>query len=336
MPAPEVMNEFDRLPEPFQQSYDGETRYPLLFFHPTASWWAGLIATLVVIGAGGAFFVWFDHPGNNIAPGGPVGLGYAIVGTFFFILAAVMYTLRRRARKRGIGQLHAALNWHVFFALIGVALLLMHSFGNFNPISGTYAFLGLLALSISGLIGRTLDRVLPRMIAKEVNTVLTMQGDDRIESVSQKLQAIVVHNTQALQGFPTNALQPSPVSPAKNMRQTSPLPVVARPSGPGVPWDLAYISLEPTQQELDHDAPHYRFIPDKKSSLTRPETLMPGTGDPLTEMSEMQQALRREQMYRYIIRYWRVFHICLAFVTVGLVIWHILFAMTLLFPRLFR
>jgi hypothetical protein len=336
MPAHDVLNDFDHTLAVVKTANQGEKRYPLLFFYPAGSWWAGLIFTLVVIGAGDLFFVWYDHPGNNVAPGGLVGLCYACAGTLFFILAAVMYSLRRRARKRSTGQLHAALNWHVFFAVIGVALLLMHSFGNFNPISGTFALLGLVALSVSGLVGRMLDRLLPRMIAQEVNKVLTVQGDDRIASVSQKLEAIVVHDTQALQGFPKNTLQPSRFPPAKDSRQASSLPDIAEPSGPGVPWDLAYISLEPTQQELDHDAPHYRFIPDKKSALTRPETLMPGTNDHLAAMYEMQQALHREQIYRYIIRYWRVFHICLAFVTVGLVSWHIIFAMTLLLPGLFR
>jgi hypothetical protein len=337
MPAPDALHDFDQSPEPLKTNRQGEKRYPLLYFYPTVSWWAGLIVLCLIIGASGIFFVWYDHPGNNIAPGDPVGLGYAFAGTFFFLLAAIMYSLRRRARKRSVGQLHAALNWHVFFAVIGVALLFMHSFGNFNPISGTYAFMGLLALSISGLVGRMLDRVLPRLIAKEVNKVLTAQGDDRIELVSQKLQSIVVHNTQELQGFPTQALQlVSPPSQPDYSRQTRSLSVIAEPSKPDVPWDLAYISLERTQQELDHDAPHYRFIPDKKSPLTRPEMLMPGTNNPLIEIREMQQALRREQRYRYIIRYWRIFHICLVFVTIGLVIWHIIFATMLLLPGLFH
>ncbi len=337
MPGPDLLDSLKFVPQRSKTRGKGEKQYPLLFFHPARSWWAGLIVTLLLIGMGGVFFVGFDHPGNNIAPGGPAGLGYAFAGTFFFLLAAIMYSLRRRARKRSPGQLHAALNWHVYFAVIGVALLFMHSFGNFNPISGTYALLGLVALSMSGFVGKILDRVLPRMMAKEVNKALTAQGDDRIETVSQKLQAIVVHNTQAMHGFPTGALQPMPAPPPPLIaRQAHTLPVIAEPARPGVPWDLAYISLEPTQQELDHDAPHYRLIPDKKSPLSRPEALMSGAQDPMNEMQDIQQSLQREQLYRYIIRYWRVFHICLAVVSIGLIIWHIIFATTLLMPWLFR
>jgi hypothetical protein len=42
----------------------------------------------------------------------------------------------------------------------------------------------------------------------------------------------------------------------------------------------------------------------------------------------------REQFYRRIIRYWRILHILLSFITVGLVIWHITFALILLLPGL--
>jgi hypothetical protein len=101
-------------------------------------------------------------------------------------------------------------------------------------------------------------------------------------------------------------------------------------------WDLAYISLEPTQQELDQIASYYRFIPDKKSALNRPGALMPGAEEHLSEIEDMQLAMRREQFYRNIIRYWRALHIFLAFITIGLVTWHIIFATTILWPRFFH
>ena len=43
-------------------------------------------------------------------------------------------------------------------------LLFMHSFGNFNPRSGTFALYGMIALVISGFVGRLLDRLMPRLI----------------------------------------------------------------------------------------------------------------------------------------------------------------------------
>ncbi len=337
MPVPDFpYNEYEHSQMPVSRKLRGEKGYSWLFLYPTRSGCAGLIVTSFVIAIGGAFYLWYDHAGNDTTPDGTVGLVYALIGTGFFILAAILYSLHRRSHRRSTGQLHAALNWHVFLALIGLALLFMHSFGHFAAISGTYALYGLIVLVISGVIGRMLDRVMPWLIAKEVDKALTAQGDDRVEVVSQKLQAIVVHNTQKLRGFqisptqsmsaPATAQPPTPVG----------LPVIANKQSLHVPWDLAYISLEPTQQELDWNAPRYRFIPDKKSTLNQPGTLMPGTDEQVAELQAIHHAMQREQLYRYIIRYWRVLHICLAFISIGLVTWHIIFACTLLFPQFFH
>jgi hypothetical protein len=48
----------------------------------------------------------------------------------------------------------------------------------------------------------------------------------------------------------------------------------------------------------------------------------------------MQHAMQRELFYRYVIRYWRVFHVSLALLTVGLMLWHIVYALQLLLPTL--
>jgi len=273
--------------------------------------------------------------GDNTFPGGMMGLGFAIPGTFFLLLATVLYAIRRRSRKKVVGQLHAALNWHMFFALIGLALLFMHALGHFALISGTFALYGMIALTVSGLIGRLLDRVVPRLIAGEVARVLNAQGDDRIEAISQKLQAIVLHNNQKLHGFALPSAEPSLVYTPSQLPTPTKVSMAPRGMTLHAPWDLAYISLEPTQQELDRSAPHHRFIPDKKSVLHRPETFMPGAEEQLAALDGVNAALRREQVYRYIIRYWRIVHIVLAFVTIGLVIWHLIFAMMILFPGLF-
>ena len=317
-------------------SWRNEKGYPWLFLHVRRTWCAGLVVTLVVIAISGAFYLWYSQSGNDTSPDSTAGLGYAVIGTIFFILAALLYSLRRRSRRRAIGHLNVALNWHVFFAVMGLVVLFMHSFGHFEAISGTYALLGMVILTISGLVGRALDHFLPRLIAGEVDKVLTLQGEDRIEVVSQNLQAIVVYNAQEMRGFrvedplqagvPTASPVPTPGSPLSATNGQS----------LGTPWDLAYISLEATQQELDRAAPRHRFIPDKKSALARPGALMPGAEEQISELQDMHQAMQREQFYRYLIRYWRVLHIILAFITIGLITWHIIFALNLILPRVFH
>lgn len=313
----------------------GETGYPWLFFSIRRSWVIGFIVALLVIGLGGAFYVWYNQPGNDTAPDSLVGLSYATLGTVFLVLAAVLYGVRRRLRRRAIGQLHASLNWHMFFAIIGLALLLMHSFGQFKQISGTYALFGMIALTVSGLVGRVLDRFMPRLIAGEVAKVLTVQGEDRVVTISQKLQAIVIDNTEEKSyGFTLNA----PGSAA--------MPVPKQDPGPNgsslittkltTPWDLAYVSLEPIQQELDRDAPRPHLVADKKSTFPHSGAAMHGAQEQITALQDVHRAMQREQFYRYIIHYWRVFHIALALLTIGLVIWHLIFAAQLLLPRIFQ
>ncbi len=311
-----------------------ETGYPWLFFYVKRTWVKSFALFCLLAGLSAVFYLWYDQPANNTLPDGPVALVFAVAGTVCFTLAGLMYTLRRRLRKRAIGQLNASLNWHVFFALLGVVFILIHSFGNFNPISGTYALIGLIALALSGLVGRALDRLLPRLITGKVNKVLTRQGDDRIASVSQKLQSIVVHNTQKkLRGFNVNASAPSPgqaQSHSTKAHATARATITLHS-----PQDLAYISLEATQQELDLDAPHYRFIPDKRSTLSRPGALIPGAQEHMATLDELHVSLQQEQLYRSIIRIWRMLHICLALITLGLIIWHIIFAMHIMFPAVF-
>lgn len=302
-----------------------------------------ILITLLLLVGGAAFYAWYSHNSQDTSPDSVAGYGFAIAGTLFIILAAVLYSRRRRLHKnRVVGQLHASLRWHVCFAIVGLEFLFLHSFGNFNPRSGTYALYGMIALAISGFIGRLLDRLLPRMIAGEAHKALTAQGEDRVEFISQKLQAIVMHNTANIQGFepasPTNAQQTPRRSTSLVSLSGGPLsnhfPFEYKNQPLHTPWDLAYISLEATPQELSREAGQYRFVPDRKSELAQPGALMPGAQEHISGLREVERAMQREQFYRYMIRYWRRFHVLLVLVTLGLTLWHLIYAAELLLPAL--
>jgi len=302
-----------------------------------------IIITLLLLVGGAAFYAWYSRNGQDASPDSLPGFGFAIAGTLFIILAAVLYSRRRRLRKnRVVGQLHASLQWHVCFAIVGLEFLFLHSFGNFNPRSGTYALYGMIALAISGFIGRLLDRLLPRKIAGEAHKALTAQGEDRVESISQQLQAIVMHNTTNIQGFAPASLTGAEHAPQRSGSLVSlsggPLsnhfPFEYKNQPLHTPWDLAYISLEATPQELSREAGQYRFVPDRKSELVRPGALMPGAQEHISELREVERAMQREQFYRYMIRYWRRFHVLLVPVTLGLTLWHLIYAAELLLPVL--
>src|SRR2546430_3670543 len=149
------------------------------------------------VGVGVVFFVWYIQHSHDASPDSITGYTYAIIGTLFLLLAAVLYSLKRHShKKRTVGQLHRSLNWHICFGVLGLVFLFLHSFGNFNPRTGTYALYGMIALAVSGIVGRFLDRLVPRLIAGEVHKGLTVKGDDRIETISQKLSANVGYHSQ--------------------------------------------------------------------------------------------------------------------------------------------
>ena len=317
---------------------EGETGYSWLHFSPGMGQALRVCFTLLLMGGGIAFYLWYTRHSPDASPDSIAGYAFAITGTFFAVLAGILFSRRRRShRKRAVGKLHTSLHWHMCFALLALVFLFLHSFGNFNPRSGTYALYGMIALAISGVIGRLLDRLAPRLIAGEAHKALTMHGEDRVESISQKLQAIVVHNSEKVQGFAapeeSKSIASSPVSltggPLSNH-----FPFEYRNQPLHTPWDLAYISLEATPQELGREAGQYRFVPDKKSELTRPGALMPGAREHIAELQEVEQAMQRESFYRYVIRYWRKLHVLLVLVTLGLTLWHLIYAAQLLLPTL--
>lgn len=326
------------MPGKQREPVKGEVGYSWLSLSAGGGSALRVFVTLLLLAGGIAFYLWYSRVSNDVSPDSIAGYSYAILGTLFMILAAILFSLRRRrTKKRAVGELNGSLQWHVCLAIAALVFLFLHSFGNFNPRTGTYALYGMIALAISGMVGKWLDRLMPRMIASEVHKALTAQGGDRIESISQKLQAIVVHNTAEVSGFvPSGQRKASPTSlislsggPISNH-----FPFAYKDQPLHTPWDLAYISLEATPQELSREAGQYRFVPDKKSELALPGALMPGAQEHISELQEVEQAMKKEQFYRFVIRYWRRVHVTLVLATIGLTIWHLVYAAQLLIPVL--
>jgi hypothetical protein len=54
------------------------------------------------------------------------------------------------------------------------------------------------------------------------------------------------------------------------------------------------------------------------------------------ELPDEQDIFHQEEYYLAIIRYWRIGHIGLAFLTFGLILWHLEYATTLLLPMFLK
>lgn len=295
-------------------------------------WLISLLATVGMIALALASLLIYTHVSDDRSPFGLAGLAYGIAGLLFMGLASLAYTLLRRSRERVVGALNASLCWHISFGVIALFLIFLHSFGNFEPISGTYALCALVSLVISGLIGRTLDHFLPRLIAREVETALTEQGDDRLELLTRKLQDIRTSPREQVYNFKSQFVR---LAPNREM-QTATTHVISRDGTVlSTSWDLANISLLEAPQAIKRDAA-YHFIPNSKSPYPEPQVPIPSLEEHMEEVQDVQQALQREQFYRGIIRYWRVCHVCLALLTIGLTLWHLEYAATILIPIWFH
>ena len=318
------------------QRGQSEKGYSWSFFHGGPSWVTGLLATVIVIGAASSFYIWYWQFGSDMAPDSPAGYSFAIAGTLCTVLAATLYAKRRRSQKLAMGQLNAALNWHIFFAVMGIALLLMHSFGNFHAKTGTYALYGLIALIVSGFIGRAMDRLMPWLIAREVDALLTLQGDDRIEQNSRSLQSQVgvapispgTHSSLSppaqMQGF---AARQGQVAPNSFSRDGQPL---------SMPWDLAFLDSGISPGEIIREEDIRNFMSNKHEIPVQSGKLMIQAKQQVAEIRKGERAMQREQFYRYVIRYWRRFHVGLALLTLGLIIWHLMYVGELILHAFMR
>lgn len=325
---------------------EGERGYPWVSLSIGSSWMASLLVTILLMALSTVLYIWYSRTSADSSPDSILGYSFAFLGTGMMIFAAVSYTKSRHSRGRAVGELNSKLKWHVCIGVTALYILFLHSFGNFNPRSGTYALYAMIAMIISGFIGRALDHFLPRMITDEVRKALTSQGDDRMESISRRLQSITGYSNQKMYGYrpgdanslpgipsspnPLNSMPGIPLGPSNNSAKSK--ASSAKMGELPTSWDMAYLSLEETPQEVQRDSIQYRFVPDRRSELERPGALIPGAQEQMSALEDIKHAMRREARHRYVIRYWRIFHICLAWLTIGLTLWHLEYAVALLLP----
>jgi hypothetical protein len=292
-------------------------RYPWLTVRLSGAQWASLWLCLLA-GIGLAYLYTMYLQSNDVAPDSMYGYGFAITGTAMLLLVGAGYALRKRLGQRWPGRLHTFLAWHMSGGLLGLVLILMHSAGNFNPRSGTYALYGLIALVISGIIGRVLDRFSPRLAAKAALRALSASGEERLDDLEDELAAIA--------------------DDAHARRQA-----LQEEGSRGTPWDLAYYDLDPEVDEIStllrrgvHGETN-RILNLKQLSgplsVPREQRFTPqrqSTGALARQAADIQRALGREHFHLQVVRVWRRLHILISLVALGLLIWHLEYAATLL------
>jgi hypothetical protein len=263
----------------------------------------------LLLGTGLAYaYICYLHSGD-ISPDSQYGYIFAIAGTTLLALVGVGYALRKRWRRMRFGLLHTALSWHIIGGLLALALIVMHTAGNFHPRTGTYALYSLIALVLSGIIGKQLDRVAPRLAARVALRTVTQEGEERLEAL------VGVLNTKQRQIRRVDALRRDSHRKSLDEQEVS--------APPWEPWDLAYYDLDASAVEIPS------LLHRSCASTERPTP--GGTGMQASLSEELRQAIGLEKLFLRLIRIWRYIHIMLSGLTLILILWHLEYAATLLF-----
>ncbi len=291
--------------------------YPWLSLRLSRAQWVAAWCAAAT-GGGLAYLYTLYLRTRDVSPDSIYGYGFAIAGTALLLLVGALYPLRKRLGRRWPGRLHTFLAWHMAGGLLGLTLILMHSAGNFNPRSGTYALYGLIGIVVSGVIGRALDRFAPRLAAKAALQALSANGEERLDDLEQELAAIAADARARRDELQAQSLR-------------------------GTPWDLAYYDLDPEIEDIpgllrqgvrSETGP----ILDLRQlsgplAVLRPQPFSArrqNTDTLALQAAALQRALGHEHFYLQLVRVWRRLHILITLAALGLLAWHLEYAATLL------
>lgn len=264
------------------------------------SQWAAALVGLALGGALVYSYVTYLREGD-VSPDSRTGYIFAILGTLLLVIVGAGYVLRKRFWRGRFGLLHTALAWHVVGGILALALILAHSAGNFHPRTGSYALYSLIALVVSGIIGKQLDRIAPRLAARAALNTLTADGEERLD---------------ALVGALTRKRQ-------RRREWSRPIRQQTRQTASSAPWDLAYYDLSAPPEEIPALL-HRQHSGHARSASPTVE------GALASEAVAIRQEIGMERLCLYLIHVWRYLHTALSVVTLALILWHLEFAATLL------
>jgi len=107
----------------------------------------------------------FFHPNHDLLKSsGLIGHGIGIVGSTMMLFGVLIYSVRKRVKKfYRFGKLKHWLEFHIFLTVLGPILILFHTAFRFGGIVSV-SFWSMVAVAISGVIGRFIYQQIPRSI----------------------------------------------------------------------------------------------------------------------------------------------------------------------------
>lgn len=130
----------------------------------------GVIASIYLGYAGYSYYLTpyeerFFHPVHTVLkPSGIIGHGLGIIGSLMMLIGVGLYMMRKRLKSFSrLGAIKHWLELHIFLCSVGPVLVLFHTAFKFGGIVAL-SFWSMVAVAISGVIGRFIYVQIPRSI----------------------------------------------------------------------------------------------------------------------------------------------------------------------------
>lgn len=154
------------------------------------AWLAAIAVILVIAGYGFSYYTLpmqqrpFSPKHEALRPGGPIGIRLGMLGVLMFFLI-YLYPIRKRwvwlSRQ---GNSRHWLDFHIVLGAAAPVVIAFHSSFKFGNIAGM-AFWSMLAVTLSGFVGRYLYSQIPRSLNEAELTMKELQ--DREEALKKEL-----------------------------------------------------------------------------------------------------------------------------------------------------
>ena len=172
--------------------------------HRIRVWIAGIISLLLLasIGAYGANYYWlpleerpFSEKHELLKPSGSIGLKLGVLGTVLFFII-FLYALRKVIPW--LGRYGSARHWMDFHVIAGITapvVIAFHASFKFQGIAG-FAFWIMVAVALSGVIGRYLYAKIPRSLTATQLSLSELQISER--ELSEALLGQSIYSAEQL------------------------------------------------------------------------------------------------------------------------------------------
>ncbi len=142
-------------------------------------------------------------------PGGTLGLRFGIAGAAMMTLM-LAYTLRKRWYSlRHLGPVRMWLDYHIFLGICGPLFIILHSSFKAQGLV-SLSFWSMVAVALSGALGRYLYRQIPRSRAGDELSLAEVESQDRelsqqlVQSFGLPPEAVIELETAAESGIDPN------------------------------------------------------------------------------------------------------------------------------------